>query len=77
MPFYNSDIPVRANQRDLYHVAQLRDLAENVLRYWLGSRWLARWDKELDLLVKLLYFGLTSGRGKASLFALTISIISY
>ena len=28
-----------------------------------GTRWLSRWDKELDLLVKLCYFSLTTGRG--------------
>jgi len=28
-----------------------------------GTRWLSRWDKELDLIVKLLYYGLTTGRG--------------
>ncbi|KIM47963.1 hypothetical protein M413DRAFT_439658 [Hebeloma cylindrosporum] len=53
---------IRANQRDLYHVSSLKDQAENVLRAWLGTRWLTRWDKELDLAVKLCYYGLTTGR---------------
>ncbi|KAF9478719.1 peroxisome assembly protein per8 [Pholiota conissans] len=53
---------IRANQRDLYHVSSLKDQAESVLRAWLGTRWLTRWDKELDLLVKLCYYGLTTGR---------------
>lgn len=29
-----------------------------------GTRWLTRWDKEVDLLSKLLYYGLTTGRGE-------------
>ena len=29
----------------------------------LGTRWLLRWDKEVDLALKLLYYGLTIGRG--------------
>ncbi|KJA29364.1 hypothetical protein HYPSUDRAFT_61382 [Hypholoma sublateritium FD-334 SS-4] len=53
---------VRSNQRDLYHLAYLKDQAESVLRAWLGTRWLTRWDKELDLAVKLCYYGLTTGR---------------
>ena len=35
-----------------------------------GTRWLTRWDKEIELFVKLLYYGLTTGRGEFdSLFA--------
>lgn len=33
------------------------------LIYLLGTRWLLRWDKEVDLVLKLLYYGLTIGRG--------------
>ncbi|KXN87554.1 Peroxisome biogenesis factor 10, partial [Leucoagaricus sp. SymC.cos] len=58
---------VRANQRDIYHVSSLREQADNVLRSWLGTRWLTRWDKEVDLLTKLLYFGITVGRGNQTL----------
>jgi peroxin-10 len=71
---------VRANQRDLFHVASLREQAESVLRSWLGAllysfyatgaddewkgtRWLTRWDKEVELAVKLMYYGLYVGRG--------------
>ncbi|KAF7986236.1 hypothetical protein HWV62_38695 [Athelia sp. TMB] len=53
---------IRANQRDIYHVSSLREQAEAVLRSWLGTRWLTRWDKEVELLVKLGYYGLTTGR---------------
>ncbi|TRM65660.1 Pex12 amino terminal region-domain-containing protein [Schizophyllum amplum] len=58
---------IRANQRDLYHVALLREQTENVTRAWLGNRSVLRWDKELELLVKLVYFGLTSGRATQTL----------
>jgi len=30
-------ISVRANQRDLFHVASLKEQAEDVLRSWLGE----------------------------------------
>ncbi|KAI5897543.1 uncharacterized protein SCHCODRAFT_02609602 [Schizophyllum commune H4-8] len=58
---------IRANQRDLYHVALLREQTENVTRSWLGNRFILRWEKELELLVKLAYFGLTSGRATQTL----------
>jgi len=38
-----------------------------VLRAWLGTRWLSRWVKEIDLLVKLLYYGLTTARATQTL----------
>ncbi|KAG1749663.1 Pex12 amino terminal region-domain-containing protein [Suillus paluster] len=53
---------IRANQRDLFHVSSLREQAESVLRSWLGTRWLTRWDKEVELAVKLMYYGLSVGR---------------
>ncbi|GLB36550.1 putative prokaryotic RING finger family 4 [Lyophyllum shimeji] len=58
---------IRANQRDLYHVSSLREQAESVLRSWLGSRWLTRWDKEVGLLVRLVYYGATTGRAVQTL----------
>ncbi|KAF9229692.1 hypothetical protein BS17DRAFT_744079 [Gyrodon lividus] len=57
----------RANQRDLFHVSSLKEQAEIVLRSWLGTRWLTRWDKEVDLVVKLLYYGLSVGRAVQTL----------
>ncbi|KAF7319891.1 Peroxisome assembly protein PER8 [Mycena kentingensis (nom. inval.)] len=58
---------VRAHQRDVFHVAALKDQFESVLRSWLGTRWLNRWDKEVDLLVKLVYYGLTTARATQTL----------
>ncbi|KAF8349838.1 Pex12 amino terminal region-domain-containing protein [Amanita rubescens] len=58
---------IRANQRDVYHLSSLKEETENILRTFLGTRWLARWDKELDLIVKLLYYGLTMGRATQTL----------
>ncbi|KAK7468520.1 peroxisome biogenesis factor 10 [Stygiomarasmius scandens] len=58
---------IRAHQRDLYHVSSLREQAENVLRSWLGTRWLTRWDKEFELVVNLVYYGLTTGRATQTL----------
>ncbi|KIY45511.1 hypothetical protein FISHEDRAFT_49203 [Fistulina hepatica ATCC 64428] len=58
---------IRANQRDIYHLSSLREQAENVVRTWLGTRWLNRWEKEVDLLVKLIYLGLTTGLANQTL----------
>lgn len=58
---------IRANQRDLFHAVSLKERAENVLRSWLGTRWLMRWDKEVELTMKLLYYGLTMGRASQTL----------
>ncbi|RDB29160.1 Peroxisome biogenesis factor 10 [Hypsizygus marmoreus] len=58
---------IRAHQRDLYHVSSLREQTESVLRSWLGTRWLTRWDREVDLLVKLAYYGVTTGRATQTL----------
>ncbi|KAK0500621.1 Pex12 amino terminal region-domain-containing protein [Armillaria luteobubalina] len=54
---------VRAHQRDLYHVSSLREQTDSVLRSWLGTRWLTRRDREVDLFVKFVYYGMTVGRG--------------
>ncbi|KZT67612.1 hypothetical protein DAEQUDRAFT_728840 [Daedalea quercina L-15889] len=53
---------IRSHQRDFFQVSALREQADGVLRAWLGTRWLSRWDKEVELCTKLLYFGLTVGR---------------
>ncbi|KAH9927507.1 Pex12 amino terminal region-domain-containing protein [Epithele typhae] len=58
---------IRSNQRDVFQVASLREEAENVLRSWLGTRWLTRWDKEIDFAVNILYYGLTVGLGSQTL----------
>ncbi|KAL7285808.1 hypothetical protein ACG7TL_000917 [Trametes sanguinea] len=58
---------IRSNQRDLFQVSALRQEAENVLRSWLGTRWLTRWDKEIDFAANILYYGLTVGLGSQTL----------
>ncbi|KAG8220127.1 Pex12 amino terminal region-domain-containing protein, partial [Butyriboletus roseoflavus] len=58
---------IRANQRDLFHVLSFKEQADTVLRSWLGTRWLLKWDKEIDLALKLLYYGLTIGRAVQTL----------
>ncbi|KAH9177050.1 Pex12 amino terminal region-domain-containing protein [Lactarius sanguifluus] len=53
---------IRAHQRDLIHVSSLREQTENILRSWFGTRWLTRFDKEVELSVRLIYHALTTGR---------------
>ncbi|KAF8665161.1 hypothetical protein AX16_000626 [Volvariella volvacea WC 439] len=64
-PFAQQAQIIRANQRDLYHVSLLKEQAEGALRAWLGISSLARpW---VELLVKLMYYGLTTGRALQTL----------
>ncbi|KAF8480856.1 Pex12 amino terminal region-domain-containing protein [Russula ochroleuca] len=53
---------IRAHQRDLIHVSSLREQTDNILRSWFGTRWLTRFDKEVELCVRLVYEALTTGR---------------
>ncbi|KAF8528021.1 Pex12 amino terminal region-domain-containing protein [Hysterangium stoloniferum] len=57
---HNDTHIVRANQRDLYHVAALREQLETLLRSTFGTRWLLRWEKEVSLFSKMGYYGLTT-----------------
>ncbi|GJE87842.1 peroxin family protein [Phanerochaete sordida] len=58
---------IRSNQRDIFHLSSLREQTEGVLRAWFGTRWLSRWDKEIGLFVKLVYYGLTVGQATQTL----------
>ncbi|PFH54716.1 hypothetical protein AMATHDRAFT_72476 [Amanita thiersii Skay4041] len=58
---------IRANQRDVFHLSFLKDQSESVLRTWFGTRWLARWDKEVDFVVRLIYYTFTTGRATQTL----------
>ncbi|KAF8592031.1 hypothetical protein K439DRAFT_1643984 [Ramaria rubella] len=51
---------IRANQRDVFHISSLREQLEASLRTWFGTRWILRWEKEIELFAKLAYFGLVN-----------------
>ena len=38
--------------------------AQDLIERSPGTRWLTRWEKEVDLIVKLAYYGLTTGLGQ-------------
>lgn len=38
-------------------------IAKLIYVHCVGNRWLTRWDKEVELFAKLLYYGITTGRG--------------
>ena len=38
--------------------------AWGLIQRYPGTRWLTRWEKEVDLIVKLAYYGLTTGLGQ-------------
>ncbi|KAG8722385.1 peroxisome biogenesis factor 10 [Ceratobasidium sp. 394] len=58
---------IRSNQKDLQHVAQLREQVTDVLRNYFGHRWLNRREAEVDLATNLAYFSLTSLRATQTL----------
>lgn len=51
---------IRAHQKDFFHFVALREQIDNVLRSWLGTRWLLRWAPEIEVLTQLTY-GYLSG----------------
>ncbi|GAA6038553.1 hypothetical protein JCM8097_004627 [Rhodosporidiobolus ruineniae] len=68
---------VRANQKDLYYLAQLSERIEDVSRSLLGTRWLQRWSKELEQGSKIAYFGLTTLLGSQTLGEEYCDIMQY
>ncbi|KAH7340380.1 Pex12 amino terminal region-domain-containing protein [Rhizoctonia solani] len=58
---------IRSNQKDLQHVAQLREQISDVVRNYLGSRWLHRREAELELVTNILYSTVTSLRATQTL----------
>ncbi|KAG9103848.1 peroxisome biogenesis factor 10 [Ceratobasidium sp. 370] len=68
---------IRSNQKDLQHVAQLREQVTDVLRSYLGYRWLNRREAEVDLATNLIYFSLTSLRACQTLGEEYVGMWSY
>ncbi|CAE6432992.1 unnamed protein product [Rhizoctonia solani] len=58
---------IRSNQKDLQHVTQLREQISDILRNYLGSRWLHRRDAEIELVANILYSTITCLRATQSL----------
>ncbi|KAG9127940.1 peroxisome biogenesis factor 10 [Ceratobasidium sp. 392] len=73
-PSHNTRLPwatqaqiIRSNQKDLQHVSQLREQVSEVLRNYLGNRWLSRKEAEVDLVTNVLYFLFASSRATQTL----------
>ncbi|GAA5870951.1 hypothetical protein JCM16303_001642 [Sporobolomyces ruberrimus] len=80
VPFFaNAAQPeiVRANQKDLYYLAQLSEQVEDVARSLLGTRWLQKWSKELHHGSRLAYFALTTLLGSQTLGEEYCDILQY
>lgn len=59
-------IPARADggrSEGVVWLVPRRSAPHSYVSCGLGTRWLSKWDKEIGLFVKLLYYGLTIGRG--------------
>ncbi|GAA5860620.1 hypothetical protein JCM1840_000320 [Sporobolomyces johnsonii] len=80
VPFFaNAAQPeiVRANQKDLYYLAQLTEQVEDVARSLLGTRWLQKWSKELHQGSRFAYFALTTLLGSQTLGEEYCDIMQY
>ncbi|KAJ1310281.1 hypothetical protein OPQ81_007021 [Rhizoctonia solani] len=58
---------IRSNQKDLQHTTQLREQISDVVRNYLGSRWLHRREAEVELVANVLYSTITSLRATQTL----------
>ncbi|KZO97914.1 hypothetical protein CALVIDRAFT_65398 [Calocera viscosa TUFC12733] len=58
---------IRAHQRDHFFLAAFKEQADSVLRSFLGTRTLSRWEGEANLLIRAFYLSLTFGRGLQTL----------
>ncbi|KAL7005053.1 peroxisome biogenesis factor 10 [Cystobasidiomycetes sp. EMM_F5] len=68
---------IRANQKDLYYLAQLSQQLEEVLRSALGTRWLQSWASEVGIASSLLYYTLTTLVGSQTLGEEYVDILQY
>ncbi|CAE6515343.1 unnamed protein product [Rhizoctonia solani] len=68
---------IRSNQKDLQHIAQLREQIYDVLRNYLGSRWLHRREAEIELLANALYSITTSLRATQTLGEEYVGVWAY
>ncbi|ELU44597.1 pex2/pex12 amino terminal region domain-containing protein [Rhizoctonia solani AG-1 IA] len=50
---------IRSNQKDLQHITQLREQISDIIRNYLGSRWLYRREAEVELAANVLYSSIT------------------
>ncbi|CAE6426122.1 unnamed protein product [Rhizoctonia solani] len=58
---------IRSNQKDIQHTTQLREQISDVLRNYLGSRWLHRREAEVELVANVVYSTVTSLRATQTL----------
>ncbi|RDD44076.1 Peroxisome biogenesis factor 10 [Trichoplax sp. H2] len=62
-----ADELVRSSQKDVYYLNWLKDIASDVSRGILGSRLWIKWQRELQILTELAYFGLSTLSGYQTL----------
>ncbi|KAF8682743.1 peroxisome biogenesis factor 10 [Rhizoctonia solani] len=58
---------IRSNQKDLQHITQLREQISDIIRNYLGSRWLYRREAEVELAANVLYSSITCLRATQTL----------
>ncbi|GAA97940.1 uncharacterized protein L969DRAFT_65735 [Mixia osmundae IAM 14324] len=68
---------IRANQKDLYYLAELKEQVDNVVRTVMGTRWLQSFAGEVTVASKLSYFSLTTLLGSQTLGEEYCDIMQY
>ncbi|KAF8744204.1 Pex2 / Pex12 amino terminal region, partial [Rhizoctonia solani] len=58
---------IRSNQKDLQHITQLREQISDIIRNYLGSRWLHRREAEVELAANVLYSSIACLRATQTL----------
>ena len=58
---------MRASQKDDAYLQALADACSDAVRRGLGARAALSWAREVRLAAELIYYGLTTGRGVATL----------
>lgn len=66
---------IRSNQKDEYYLGSLRSCASDVFQIFAGARRWLEWRKEVELLVELAYFSLTTFAGFQTLGEEYVNIV--
>jgi hypothetical protein len=66
MPAFNAEIPeiVRSHRKDEEIIAQIRRRVQSIALTLLRPKRFVEWNREIQLVAELFYFGLTTGIGK-------------
>ncbi|KAH8924869.1 hypothetical protein BT69DRAFT_1332666 [Atractiella rhizophila] len=58
---------IRAHQKDMYYAKEVEHRLESILMALFGSRWVRKWDDEIEAFSRAIYYGLTTIDGTQTL----------